>query len=727
MTGRHSKIEVRKSPSDVYPFADAIRANADKNKESLGFYPSQVYQQAVQDGNIFVAVDASTGSPKYAGHLWFGARYPQFRIHQLTVVSQFQGCGIGRLLIESLVRFAEDQQFLTISARVADDLKANGFWNRLGFETLRREAGGSARKRNINVRIRHLDTPTLFERRTRVSSLPIESHLSNNAPVYAIDLNVLFDVVKKRTRAEYGAQLIGAGLNHILRIVVTEEFITELKRHSNLGNDPVLEFALQLQTMPPPEADIRDQLVTRLAEIVFPERAKQSRLSVQDSSDLIHLVTAAYNHATGFITAENALIRAADAIETQLGIRVVHVVEFAKRIRRGTDEIQQGRIPFAGQTIHLSEVAPSIDNGLLRLLQQVEVPAEFRNMIEASGIHAANQRSIVVSSGGRVLCSATWASNGILKRAIEAFILADEDNPAIETGLDALIYRLSRMACSEEPSLVLLTVPTAYILTPQVAIHYGFMPTNTANLGVSRLQRLGVGFPITPSRWGRVRTDLQALAGLIFPETLPEFRSADVGIPFELANGGQCSISFHDLETALSPTVMVMESRTATLVPIRSGFAEQLLDASPQLSLMAITGARLFHERMYISAKRNAQLLRKGTAIVFYESGRGRGRASAVAVARVLHTSVIEKDEIASAQSRHVVLSPEQIENITKHERAAATLFDNVIEFRAPVPFKALCSIGCIDRSNLVSAKSITAKQFARIVNEGMAWNAHTS
>lgn len=715
------------SPVQVVPFADAARAIADSDKDSLGFYPPQVYQQAAQDGNIFVAVDMSGRIPKFAGHLWFGARYPQIKVHQLAVAPGMQGCGIGRILIESLVKYAEDRQFLTISARVAEDLKANGFWNRLGFETHRRETGGAARKRHINIRIRHLDTPTLFNCRSRVTGLPIQSHISLSTPVYAIDLNVLFDVIKKRPRAEYGAQLISAGLNNILRIVVAEEFITELKRHSGVGNDPVLEFALQLQTMPPPTPDVRDQFITQLAQIVFPERAKQNHLTDQDKSDLIHLVTAAFNHATGFITAEKALVRAADAIESLLAIRVEHVEAFAKRIKKNTEPLPFGHIPFAGQTIHVTEETAATHNGLLSLLQQVEVPPDFRSAITASGIHAVNRKSIVVSSGDGVVCSAVWASNGTLKRSIEAQVLADEDHPAIETALDALVYRLSRVACSEQPSLIQLRIPAAYIVTPQAATRYGFMPANESNSQISRLQRVGVGFPITPASWGKVRSDLQTLAGLIFADALPEFRSADVVVPFESANGGSCSISFYDLETALSPTVMVLPGRNAALVPIHAGFAEELLDTSHQMSLMGVSGARLFHERTYISAKKNARLLRKGAVIVFYESGRGNGRACAIAVGRVLHSAIIGKQELAATENRHIVLGPEQIGEITKYEDAAATTFDNVIEFRIPVPLNTLRTIGCIDGANLVSAKNITQKQLASIVNEGMAWNSHTS
>ena len=90
--------------------------------------------------------------------------------------------------------------------------------------------GGAARNRTINVRVRQLNTPTLFgyPEGKPVSGLPtLARGKSGYTPVYAIDLNVFFDVVKRRPRAEHASQVIGAALDNVIRVVVTEEFAAE--------------------------------------------------------------------------------------------------------------------------------------------------------------------------------------------------------------------------------------------------------------------------------------------------------------------------------------------------------------------------------------------------------------------------------------------------------------------------------------------------------------------
>jgi hypothetical protein len=46
----------------------------------------------------------------------------------------------------------ETQYYITISARVAADLPANDFWERVGFRCIRTEVWGATTGRRINVR-----------------------------------------------------------------------------------------------------------------------------------------------------------------------------------------------------------------------------------------------------------------------------------------------------------------------------------------------------------------------------------------------------------------------------------------------------------------------------------------------------------------------------------------------------------------------------------------------
>jgi ribosomal protein S18 acetylase RimI-like enzyme len=196
-------IQIRRKPEDVSGFVREAQANADSNRDALGFLPSQAYEQAASQGTLFIASQATAdGGERYAGHILFGASYPHARIYQLFVAPASRANGIGRMLIESLVEFTEAKQYLSVIAKVADDLSANGFYKALGFETLGTKAGGASRGRTINIRVRQLNTPALFGYRWPVSGLPLAELPSSSTPVFVIDLNVFFDVARRRPRAE---------------------------------------------------------------------------------------------------------------------------------------------------------------------------------------------------------------------------------------------------------------------------------------------------------------------------------------------------------------------------------------------------------------------------------------------------------------------------------------------------------------------------------------------
>src|SRR5712671_4164803 len=99
--------------------------------------------------------------------------------------------------------------YLTVTAAVASDLTAaQTFYERNGFVARLWRPGGQARNRTIVVRARDLATESLlsiFEQPSTSSPNAIDLGLKRRsagwAPLYAIDLNVMFDVVKAKSRA----------------------------------------------------------------------------------------------------------------------------------------------------------------------------------------------------------------------------------------------------------------------------------------------------------------------------------------------------------------------------------------------------------------------------------------------------------------------------------------------------------------------------------------------
>jgi GNAT superfamily N-acetyltransferase len=245
-------FHIELDPREVSHWVPSVQTGADSNRDALGFLPAQAYEQAAAQGTLFVALDRRGSQPRYAGHILFGATYPHAKVFQVYVTDADRGTGLGRQLVQTLLHYLEERQYLSVSAKVASDLSANAFWAALKFEVVATRSGGATRGRIINVRTRQFNTPALFGYRRPVTGNPLTDPLPNLTTVFAFDLNVFFDVVRRRSRSEYGAAVMAAAFNNIVRLMVTEEFKNELRRTGTTGPDPILEFASQLPTLPAP-------------------------------------------------------------------------------------------------------------------------------------------------------------------------------------------------------------------------------------------------------------------------------------------------------------------------------------------------------------------------------------------------------------------------------------------------------------------------------------------
>src|SRR3954470_16637602 len=198
------QVRILSRRGDVLPFASQVQCHADADKDALGFFPANVYKDAAESGKLLIAAICEGNAREYGGHLYFGGSFPHPRIFQLYVVRKFRKKGIGRKLVQHLVQALEANQYIGVSAVVADDLvESNATWERLGFKTTRQKPGGVSRGRLLNVRVRPLDTRTLFGDPDRLPTFEtsLASQLSLAQPVYVIDLNVFFDVIQRRPRA----------------------------------------------------------------------------------------------------------------------------------------------------------------------------------------------------------------------------------------------------------------------------------------------------------------------------------------------------------------------------------------------------------------------------------------------------------------------------------------------------------------------------------------------
>lgn len=723
------KIVIRWKTSDVAPFVDIVRAKADEERQALGFLPGPAYHEAADQGKLLVAIASRLGSEIYAGHLLFGGVYPKGRIFQVFVDPEFRRQGIGQQLVRAAVRKVQAAFYLSITIRVARDLSAaNAFWERMGFGLVRTKPGGVSRGRSINVRARDLDTPSLFNlmRAPEVrseSDLRLVERLSARAPVYVIDLNVLFDVVKRRMRADEAGRVIRAGLDNLVRLAVTEEFINELRRSSKPApTDPILELALRLPRLQyPPQATIAENLIV-LGRLIFPERASHVRLSPQDQSDLLHLATAIYHNAAGFVTSEKAILRARTQLQSGYGIDVIGVAEFARAVEPRSQECPRTVHALrGGAEVRASELDETDESATSDFLDQMFVPQQLADDAMAAGDLGAGRRRILVNCGEEIVAYASWNACHAPHNTTDVFICADEDHQAAEAVVDHLIDRICNDVSRTAPAVIRLRELPGHVITRRVAIVHGFRPVDKHALQGGNLQKICVGSPVDDANWGTTRLRLKTLAGITLPKTLPQIKDPRDMVRVGSPSGSIIDIPLKDLENLLSPVLFLFPSRDGVIVPIRRVFADDLFGASPQLSLLASPEAVLLRERMYFSSPKTLSLLTEGTPLVFYESSRKGGRSSAIAAARVVDSHLMFKRDVAPSVRRRGVVEESTLERLSTSNTVAATTFDNIMVFKCPVPLRRLREIGCVDRANFVTARPVSARKLAQILKEGQA------
>jgi GNAT superfamily N-acetyltransferase len=128
------EIRIASGRDDLGQFIDSIKKYADSEKKALGFLPERVYDEALSQGKLIAVIGKKGNSDIYLGHLLFGGTFPHLRIFQTFVLQQYRNRKVGSLLLDHLIMDAERSGYLSISARVAQDLKqANAFYEKKGF------------------------------------------------------------------------------------------------------------------------------------------------------------------------------------------------------------------------------------------------------------------------------------------------------------------------------------------------------------------------------------------------------------------------------------------------------------------------------------------------------------------------------------------------------------------------------------------------------------------
>jgi len=721
----NTKIRILKSYEDIEPYIDMARQGADTERSALGFLPPNAYKQAAEQGKLLIAVDPEGN---FLGHLMFGGVFPHGKVIQIYSGPEFRKQGIAQSLINELVKHAHERSYLSLSAKVASDLsEANAFYERMGFHAVSTIPGGKTRKRIIYRRVRDLDTPSLFDfmanpEDERLPNLGIASNYSTRPPIYAIDLNVLFDVTKRRGRGEEAGKVMKASFNNDIRLVITEEFINELKRTtSKFPDDPHLQIALQMSVLPTPKSKETSDIERKLAGVIFKERFHQDILTTQDKSDLRHLATVAHHRIAGFITNENAILRAHERLRSEFGLDVLGVSDFADAMSSGSEKFGLDEVARTSDTVlSFGPLSQDITENVRFFLNSQYVPLRTIKDVISLGDSVSPQKHIILSEETDIVSFASWNLVQNPRKMVEVFLCANEGSPAARTAIDHTLNRICRVVSSGAPARMRLQILPGNPVTRNIALAHGFRPGPGQESHGTAFYKIAIGDVIDARSWCRIKRALKSLADVELPQNIPVYEDPNQRILIKTSLDREEAIPLKELETLLSPSLILLPGRFGAIVPIKRVFADELLGTAEQFSLLTPPEAVFLKERVFYNTPRAASNLAPGTLILFYESSEGGGRKSIVAVGRATDSHVITGDQVSPDMKRRGVLDANGFKHIGVGKSKLVTAFDNIMVFKKPVPLNRLREIGCADGANFVTTKRIEPDHLKTILNEGL-------
>lgn len=715
---------VRKTRSEVLPYVEQVRQSADSSPNELGFLPEQVYLEAAVQQKLLIVVACQQGIETYAGHLLFGGVYPFLKVVQIFVIPRFRCQGAARDLIETLVRDAEEIGYLSISARVAADLElANRFWERNGFQIARMKAGGASTGRIIYLRVRDLRTPDLFSvlGQAPTADFHLEERLLGRRDTFAMDLNVLFDLIRQRSNAAFVKTILSRALDGIITLRVTDEFVKELERTTISGRpDPTLDFARSLPRFPQLSPESQQNCIEDLAREIFPSRFAAGSLTAQDRSDLLHLASAVHHKISGFITGEKAILEARPALLTKHGLDVFSPAELAETLTPTDWGGEHDYRSAQGRELSVADMQESERPQMRDFLVTLSAPEETISHALSTGSTGALRRRVSVRSEDSIQGFASWEAPLGLAKTMEIFVWVDEELSGAEAIADHLLSTALADASRVGPVLLTWRADKRQSIVRRCALAQGFRAAHTLSGHASdTFCKVCVGRPVGPENWHDIRLQVQKVSGVVLPENLPVNNGAETKFTVADPQGERTQVSLRELETLLSPILVLLPGRGGVIVPIRKVFAEELFHFSPQPSLLARREAALLSERIYYSDRRNITLLRPGSPILFYESLKKNGRGVIFACGRVIRSEHRSLTGLPKDLERRGVLSTENLLKMNYLKRVTVTYFDNIMKLRSPIGIEVLRSKGWISAASLITASVVDAEKLGRILSMG--------
>ena len=706
-------------PRALLAHLSAIVSLANREKEALSFLPYTAYREAIGKRRLVAMLAIDDNETKLVGFVLFSGVYPNARIQQIVVDKRHRRAHVASSLLNEVVSQLEVRGYLTLTAAVASDLPAaQAFYEHNGFIAKTSRQGGKTRNRQIILRARNLQTPSLFsmlEPSSLLTGTAVDLGLrhrgAGHAPLYAIDLNVLFDITKQppRPRAILAERLITAALAHQVRLAVAPEFIVELRRQAHGQTvDPILRLALQLPRLPASDQENTERMTAELHQLIFEGSGSADAGTPQAWSDARHLAEAALANAIAYVTSDGTILAARQEILQSVGIDVCSLEEFA--------EILPGESTSSG-TLNLKESGVSLRDVSLKVVRShlvgSKLPESLLSKFTSIPADPTLWKGRAIFERDEIVAVAVYIAAVHIDAPARVLLHVRPDHVYADRFADHLLDVGVRKASRHGPVTIELPIIPGQTTVRQFATLRGFVPDGNTGL----LIKAAIGRPVTPRSWSAIARQLRLRTALQLPDNPPPFEVARSETIVRTPDGIMLPISLERLEDALGPTLLVLTGRDGVILPITREYADALLDTGIQMPLFGDPVAALLSQRTYFNTPRAAKLMRPRTPILFYESKRSGGRGQIVAAARILDSMVVFKDRIPNDLCSRAVV--EDVDALTKSSEILVTRFDNLLQFPMTVSLETLRALGAVGSSNLQTATSLRSNVLSEILELG--------
>ena len=684
----------------------SIGSIADSYKKELGFWSRQMLCDAINRNRLIAAITTGSGKPTTLGFLIYSGVHPSSKIQAIAVLKDYARKGIGQALLDDAINRLEVEHFISVCAKPAEDLiSAQAFYEKNKFEIIRTEQGGKTLNRQIIVRERTLNVPTLFDKidinQNAVSLLAVESKQNR---LWVIDINALSDILKldcdeyQKIYDVFSATSAGR-----INIAVTSESKRELQQNiEEVGGNPILERASALPVISVAEEGRISEKAKDVHDLIFYNDCLKQTESSRSMSGCSRIAECILGNATVFITNDESLISSRRKIREHFGLDVVSLDDFhdallSYDVTSDTTDITAEK--FRITTGNLKDA--------MQLINKTKSKLYFSKFISSS--LATNETTILMAfnEAGNAIGLLTFQKPLNLGESHKITLVVDHQEEVAEIVADALMGKGLGALAHKGPHLVELVEIPGQLLVRRAAYQLGFK-----SFVKNGLTKLVFGSPITPGNISNQIEKLRLLVGRNLAERLLPTSMDEMDDLFKNSVD-----KFEYLEKFVSPCLLASNHREIVIQPIKRRFATELLGTPGPMNLFKQHGGAYRTEKIYVCSSNKKNFFRPNQIIMFYESKSSDGCGAIVAAGNVVGVLVQNKKDVSYEQMGRTVL--DKVDDLSLSKQVTLVRFNSLMRFPKPVSFKTLKSLGVDTSLSFVSATEVTTVVGQKILDKG--------